>query len=122
MARLAARPTTVHVVLYTGGPQGTGQAQHVQGSAYSGTNQSRVAMAVTGYSGGTFETINNATRLSTLLPEIGKTIADAVQRHRRQFRITATRPEGAAGEVGKVNVGVQAPYATKGLSFDGPVR
>jgi hypothetical protein len=122
MARLAARPTTVHVVLYTGGPQGASQAQHVPGSAYSGTNQSRVATAVTEYSGGTYETINNATRLASLLPEIGKKVAAAVEGHRRQFRITAIRPAGATGEVGTVNVGVKPPFATKGLSFDGPVR
>ena len=28
MSRLAARPTTVNVVLYTGGPQGVSQAGH----------------------------------------------------------------------------------------------
>lgn len=122
MARLAARPTTVHVVLYTGGPQGASQAQHVQGSAYSGTNQSRVATAVTKYSGGSFETINNAARLASLLPEIGKTVAAAAGSHRQQFRITVNRPAGSTGDVGKVNVGVKPPFVTRGLSFDGPVR
>jgi hypothetical protein len=121
MARLAARPTTVHVVLYTGGPQGASQAVHVQGAASAGANQFRVATAVTKYSGGTYESINNATRLASLLPEIGQTVTTAVQRHRRQFRITATRPAGATGAVGKVDVGVQSPLVTRGLSFDGPV-
>ena len=46
---------------------------------------------------------------------------DAVARHRRQFRITATRPAAATGSVGKVNVAVNAPLAPAGLSFDGPV-
>ena len=88
MALLAARPTTVHVVLYTGG---------------------------------TYESINNATRLASLLPEIGRTVAAAVERHRQQFRISANRPAGATGDVGKVNVGVKSPLVTAGLSFDGPV-
>jgi hypothetical protein len=121
MARLAARPTTVYVVLYTGGPQGASQAVHVQGAASAGTNQFRVATAVTKYSGGTYESINNATRLASLLPEIGQTVTTAIQRYRRQFRITANRPAGATGAVGKVDVGVQPPLMTRGLSFDGPV-
>ena len=122
MARLAARPTTVHVVLYTGGPQGASQAGHVQGAAYAGTNQSRVGMSVAKYTGGTYESINNATRIASLLPEIGKTVAAAVERQRRQFRITANRPAGARGDLGKVSIGLKPPLVTAGLSFDGPVR
>lgn len=122
MARLAARPTTVHVVLYTGGPQGVSQAGHVQGAAYAGTNQSRVGMSVAEYTGGTYESINNATRLASLLPEIGKKVASAVELHRRQFRITVNRPASATGDVGKVTVGLTSPLVTAGLSFDGPVR
>jgi len=122
MARLAARPTTVHVVLYTGGPQGPSQAGHIQGAAYAGTNQVRVGMSVAKYSGGSYESINNATRLASLLPEIGKKMTAEFARRRQQFRITANRPAGATGTVGKVNVGVKAPLVTAGLSFDGPVR
>jgi hypothetical protein len=122
MARLAARPTTVHVVLYNGGPQGVSQAAHVQGATYAGTNQIRVGTSVAKYSGGTYESINNATRLASLLPEIGRSVATVVERNRRQFRITANRPAGAEGNVGKVTVGVKPPLTTAGLSFDGPVR
>jgi hypothetical protein len=122
MARLASRPTAVHVVLYTGGPQGASQAGHVQGAAYAGTNQSRVGAAVAKYSGGTYESINNATRLASLLPEIGQKVSATVERHRQQFRITANRPAGATGDLGKVNVSVKSPLVTAGLSFDGPVR
>ena len=75
-----------------------------------------------GFSGGTYESINNATRLASLLPEIGENVAAAVERYRQQFRITANRPAGATGDVGKVNVGVKPPLVTAGLSFDGPVR
>jgi hypothetical protein len=79
-------------------------------------------MSVAKYSGGSYESINNATRLASLLPEIGKKVTAEVERHRQQFRITANRPPGATGTVGKVNVGVKAPLVTAGLSFDGPVR
>jgi hypothetical protein len=122
MARLAARPTLVHVVLYTGGPQGASQAAHALGSAYAGTNQFRVGTAVANYSGGTYENINNVTRLESLLPEIGEAVATSVERYRQQFRITADRPATATGAIGKVTVGVKSPLATAGLSFDGPVR
>src|SRR6185436_9708853 len=122
MARLAARPTTVHVVLYTGGPQGVSQAGHVQGAAYAGTNQSRVGTSVAEFTGGRYESINNATRLASLLPEIARNVAVAVERHRRQFRITVNRPAGATGGVGTVTVGLTSPLVTAGLSFDGPVR
>ena len=122
MTRLAARPTTVHVVLFTGGPQAVSQAGHVQGAAYAGTNQARVGMKVAEYTGGTYESINTATRLASLLPEIGGKVAAAVERHRQQFRITVDRPAGAAAGVGKVNVGLKSPLVTAGLSFDGPVR
>jgi hypothetical protein len=122
MLRLAARPITVHVVLFTGGPQNTSQAAHVQGASYAGTNQFRVGSAVTKYSGGTYESINNAARLESLLPEIGALVASDVARYRRQFRITAERPANATGQVGKVDVGVTPPLRTAGLSFDGPVR
>ena len=112
MARLAARPTTVHVVLYTGGPQG----------ASAGTNQFNVGISVTKSTGGTYESINNATRLASLLPEIGEKVAVAVERHRRQFRITADRPAGAKGDIGEVKIGVKPPLVTAGLSFDAPGR
>jgi hypothetical protein len=49
-------------------------------------------------------------------------VAADVARHRRQFRITATRPANFTGAIGKVDVGVKPPFATAGLSFDGPVR
>jgi hypothetical protein len=122
MTRLATRPTVVHVVLYIGGPQNVGQAAHIQGAANAGANQFRVGSAVAKYSGGTYQSINNATRFESLLPQIGEDVAASVERYRRQFRITATRPAVATGAVGKVNVRMNPPLVTAGLSFDGPVR
>ena len=122
MARLGARPTTVHVVLYTGGPQGANLAAHVSGAAYAGTNQSRLGMSLANYTGGTYESINNATRLDSLLPEIGRTVAVAVERLRRQFRITADRPAAPRATSVRSKIGVKPPLVTAGLSFDGPGR
>ena len=111
MKRLEARPTTVHVVLYNGGQ-----------SASAGANQTQVGLSVTQYTGGKFENINSATRIATLLPEFGKSVATMVERQSRQYRVTAERPAGASGDIGKVSMGAKSPLVLSGLSFDGRVR
>jgi hypothetical protein len=111
MKRLEQRPTTVHVLLFNAG-----------GSSSGGANQTNIGMNVTKFSGGKFETINSATRIATLLPEFGKTVATAVERQSHQFRITAERPASAKGDIGQVSMGAKAPYVTAGLSFDGRIR
>jgi hypothetical protein len=111
MKRLQTRPTTVHVLLYNGGQ-----------SASGGSNQTQVGMNVTQYTGGKFENINSATRIPTLLPEFGKSVATNVERQSHQFRVTAERPAGASGDVGQVSMGAKSPLVLAGLSFDGRVR
>jgi hypothetical protein len=112
MKRLQARPTTVHVILYNGGTQ----------SASGGSNQTQVGLNVTQFTGGKFENINSATRIATLLPEFGKSVATNVERQSHQFRVTADRPAGASGDVGKISMGAKSPLVLAGLSFDGRVR
>jgi len=112
MKRLEARPTTVHVILYNSGGQ----------SSSGGANQTNVGMNVTKFTGGKFENVNSATRIATLLPEFGKTVATAVERQSHQFRITADRPSGASGDIGKISMGAKSPLVTAGLSFDGRVQ
>jgi hypothetical protein len=111
MKRLEARPTTVHVVLFNGGQ-----------SASAGANQTQIGLSVTKYTGGKFENINSATRIATLLPEFGKSVATMVERQSRQYRITADRPSGASGDIGKISMGAKSPLVLSGLSFDGRVR
>jgi hypothetical protein len=112
MERLEKRPTTVHVILYNGATSGSG----------GGANQTNIGMNVTKFTGGKFENVNSATRIATLLPEFGKTIATAVERQSHQFRITADRPAGASGDLGQISMGAKAPLVTAGLSFDGRIR
>lgn len=112
MKRLEARPTTVHVILYSGATQSTS----------GGANQTNIALNVTKYTGGKFDSINSATRIATLLPEWGKTVATAVERQSHQFRITADRPAGASGDIGKISASAKSPLSLAGLSFDGRVR
>lgn len=110
MGRLEKRPTTVHVVMFNGSG---GQ------SASGGGNQIEVGMMVTKFTSGRYEGINSATRLATLLPEIGAQIAKSVERQTHQFRVTADRPASAAGDIGRISAGVKAPLVLAGLSFDG---
>ncbi len=109
MGRLEKRPTTVHVVMFSGSGQ----------TASGGGNQIEVGMMVTKFTSGRYEGINSATRLATLLPEIGAQIAKSVERQTHQFRITADRPASASGDIGRISASAKAPLVLAGLSFDG---
>jgi hypothetical protein len=112
MKRLEARPTTVHVILFSSGAT-TGSG---------GGNQTQIGISVTKYTGGKFENINSPTRIAPLLTEWGKTVASEVQRQSNQFRVTADRPAGASGDIGKISMGIKSPLVLSGLSFDGRIR
>jgi hypothetical protein len=107
--RIQKRPTTVHVVLLNS----------TTGSASGGANQTQVGMAVTEATRGRFENIAAPTRLATLLPEIGKQVAAAVEKQSSQFRLTVERPAGAKGDLGQVGAGARSGLTLRGLSMDG---
>src|SRR5687768_5554231 len=111
MKRLEARPTTVHVILFNAGTGSSG-----------GGNQTQIGISVTKYTGGKFENINSPTRITPLLTEWGKEVATMVQRQSNQFRVTADRPAGASGDIGKISMGAKSPLVLSGLSFDGRIR
>lgn len=100
MRRLQERPTTVHVVLFSGG---------VGRTAGGGGNQTNVGIAVTDLTRGRYENINAGTRLATLLPELGDVVAVAVKQQSRQYRLMVERPSGASGDVGTLSLGVARP-------------
>ena len=110
--RLEARPTTVHVILFNSG----------SGSNSGGGNQTQVGISVSKYTGGKFESINSAQRIQSLLTEWGKEVSTMVERQSHQFRVTADRPAGANGEIGKISMGAKSPLVLSGLSFDGRIR
>jgi len=111
MQRLQQRPTTVHVVLFNGGPT----------SASGGVNQSQVGLAVTELTKGRYENINSGTRIASLLPELGALVAKSHERQSHQFRITAQRPAGASGPVAQVSMGGVGGNTVSSLSFDGRI-
>jgi hypothetical protein len=107
--RLEQRPTTVHVVLFSGGA----------GSTIGGGNQTQVGLGVTNFTRGRYENINSGTRIATLLPELGAQVAKSHDLQSHQFRITVQRPAGASGPVGNVRLGAGASVNVASLSFDG---
>jgi hypothetical protein len=108
--RLKGRPAIVHVVLLTvtGGTAAT-----------LGANQTQVGLAVAKYTSGRYENIAAITRLTTLLPELGKQVAASHAKQSRQFRLTVERPAGAKGELDQIAAGARSGLVLRGLSMDG---
>jgi len=73
---------TVHIVVMASS-SGVGSS--------GGGAQTEIGLAVTKLSGGRYENIATTNRLATLLPEIGKKIAESAARQRHQFRVTYER-------------------------------
>jgi hypothetical protein len=109
--RVQKRPTTVHVILLNS----------TAGSATGGANQTQVGLAVTQATRGRYESIAVATRLATLLPEIGKQVAASHEKQSHQFKITVERPAGKSGEVGQLSAGARGGLQLQGLSMDGRI-
>jgi hypothetical protein len=107
-ARIQKKPTTVHVILL-----------NATGSSTGGANQTQVGLAVTQATRGRYESIAAPTRLATLLPEIGKQVAESVAKQSKQFRVTVERPAGKSGDLGKVSAGARSGISLLGLSMDG---
>jgi hypothetical protein len=78
---------TVHYVLLT--------VSSKSGSEVTGAFQTNIGNQVAGMTGGRYENIVTATRLDTLLPEIGKQIADSAATQQYQYRLTYEAPRGA---------------------------
>jgi hypothetical protein len=106
--RLQKKPTTIHVILLNS-----------TGSSSGGANQTQVGMAVTEATRGRYESIAAATRLATLLPEIGKQVAASHEKQSNQFRLTVERPASAKGDLGQVGAGARGGLQVRGLSMDG---
>jgi hypothetical protein len=73
---------TTHVLLNIGG----------QGATQSNGGQVELGLTLSKMSGGRFENFNGTTRLTTLLPEIGKQIAQSVALQSHQYRVSYDRP------------------------------
>jgi len=62
---------------------------------------------MTKFSRGRYETLNSATRLATLLPEIAKTVAKSIALQNQQYRVTYERPAKAKEQGGAISLQVR---------------
>jgi hypothetical protein len=99
---------TVHIIVMAGGA-GVGSS--------GGQAQTEIGLAVTKLSGGRYENITTTNRLATLLPELGKKIAEAAARQRHQYRVTYERA-GNPKPGAQISASVSKP-GTPLLSLDG---
>jgi hypothetical protein len=109
MRRLEQRPATVHVVMFSKSASGSS----------GGAVQTEVGLQVTQYVRGRYEAIAAATRLATLLPEIGAQVAKSHANQKNQFRIMLART--GSGKVGKISMGTRGGLSVTALSMDGRV-
>jgi hypothetical protein len=110
MLQRFAERSTVHVIMYTTGAQSA--------RSVAGANQAAVGEAVAKNTGGRYDNIAAASRLATLLPEIGAQIAQSHARQSHQFRLTFQRPNGASGALGQVGAQVRAGL-TSSITING---
>ena len=106
--RIRKKPTTVHVVMVS---SGVGQ------SASGGVIQQEVGQNVAQSTGGRYESISAASRIATLLPEIGAEINKASQGQTRQFRITAERPAGKGDAPSKISMSARSGLSVTKLTI-----
>lgn len=92
--RLATFAVTVHVVMFSSSARST--------LGGSGGVQTNVGISAADITGGRYENTAVASRLATVLPEIGDQVALSHTRQSRQFRITFERPGGGSGPIGDI--------------------
>ena len=107
MKRLEQRPATIHVVMFSKGA----------GASSGGAVQTEVGLQVTQYVRGRYEAIAAATRLATLLPELGAQVAKSHANQSKQFRIVVAR--NGSGNLGKLSMGARSGLSVTALSLDG---
>jgi hypothetical protein len=99
---------TAHIIVTVGG----------NGSTTAGGMQTEIGVTLTKLSGGRYESIAASTRLATLLPELGKRIAESQARQSHQYRITYERPASAKAQQPAIGASVTRAGAVQ-LSLHG---
>ena len=97
MEQFSQRAATVHVVMVSTGRIAPGW-----------TNQMSVGQTVAKITGGRYDNIAAASRIATLLPEIGEQVTKSHARQSRQYRVTAARPAKASGPLTGLNISTLA--------------
>jgi hypothetical protein len=81
--------------------------------------QALIAIPLVKETRGRYEALAQSTRLQTLLPEIGKTIATIHSKQATQFKVTVERPNGATGPLNNLDMRLTRPGLNGSLSGDG---
>jgi hypothetical protein len=81
--------------------------------------QAMIAIPAVKATRGRYEPLAVSTRLATLLPEMGREIADLHARHVNQFRVTVARANDATGPFRNLQVALTRPGVTGTISADG---
>jgi hypothetical protein len=114
MGFLAARKARVFVTIFSG------KQNNVTAIGDLDTNrQALIAIPLTKATNGRFETLAASSRLATLLPEFGQTIANLHQKHANQMRVTVQRPDGVSGNLQNPDIRVTRPGVNGSVSLDG---
>jgi hypothetical protein len=108
--RFAEGAATVHVVMLT--------APSPLGNSIAGTFQTEVGTALSEITGGRYEPLAAASRIASLLPEIGEQVARSHRWQSRQYRVTFERPDGRDGPLGRIGVEAEDGLRVR-LSRDG---
>ncbi len=103
--QFAGRAARVHVVML-----GTNQTSP---NSIFGARQFQAGKLLADQTGGRYEAIAAATRISTLLPEYGEIVASAHRFQSQQYLVTVERPAGATGALGELAMGL----TRQGLTF-----
>jgi hypothetical protein len=111
--QIIQRGITVHFIMFHSGGDRPGSV--------AGAVQTEVGLALTRLSGGRYENIAAQTRLTTLMPEMAKQIADSNARQTHQYRITYERPGKEARAPQTLSAGLTKMRIgdTPRLSIDG---
>lgn len=109
--QLLGFPTRVHVIML-----GTGAQSPTE---ILGARQVQVGKFVVDNTGGRYEAIAAPTRISSLLEEFGKMIAEAHAFQHQQFLIQAERPAGVTGPLGRLAISLSRSGLTMTATAQG---
>jgi hypothetical protein len=113
--QMVQHAVTLHVVMIARGGRRT--------LSNTGANQVQVGIGLTQMTNGRYENIAASTRLTSLLPELGKLIGASHLRQSQQFRITYSRPRLWYQRPGspQITATTTRPGLTGILTFDGRI-
>ena len=110
---LERRKAKVHVVMLNVRRSASARA------AIDDGRQTMIAIPATKVTNGRYETLSNSNRLTTLLPDMGREIAELHRRQVNQLLVTAMRQSGRRGPLQNGQIGLTRTGLTGSVTLDG---